>query len=45
MIRGNYRMWAAYQSPNFHPRQQDTSRSVRWLQDNQDRFSVVGRAT
>ena len=45
MIRGNYRMWAAYQSPNFHPRQQDTSRSVRWLQDNQDRFSVVCRAT
>ncbi|MBI2751646.1 MAG: metal-dependent hydrolase [Burkholderiales bacterium] len=43
MIRGTYPQWKAYKSPDFHPRQQDTSSSVRWLQDNQRQFSVVAR--
>lgn len=43
MIRSNYASWSAYKSPTFHPRQQDTSRSVQWLSDNSERFAVVGQ--
>ena len=43
MIRGNTELWRAYKMPTFHPRQQDTSRSVQWLNDNNDRFTVVGQ--
>lgn len=42
MIRSNYPLWKAYQSPDFHPRQQDTSRSAQWLRDHSAQFSVVG---
>lgn len=41
MIRGNYPLWKAYFSPDFHPRQHDTSRSVQWLSDNSAQFSRV----
>ena len=44
MIRGNYQQWKAYQAPDFHPRQQDTSRSVQWLRDNSAQYSIVGQA-
>lgn len=43
MVRDSYAPWKAYKAPDFHPRQQDTSPSVRWLQDNQQQFSVVTR--
>ena len=43
LIRGNYALWKAYQSPNFHPRQQDTSQCTQWLRDNSTRFRVVGQ--
>lgn len=43
MIRGNYGLWKAYKSPDFHPRQQDTSLPVQWLQDHTDRYTVVGQ--
>lgn len=45
MIRGNYQQWKAYQAPDFHPRQQDTSRSAQWLRDNNAQFSIVGQAS
>lgn len=44
MVRGNVAVWRAYKAPTFHPRQQDTSLSERWLQDNRAQFAVVGRA-
>ena len=43
MIRSNYASWSAYRAPTFHPRQQDTSRSVQWLHDNRERFTIVGQ--
>jgi predicted metal-dependent hydrolase len=43
MLRGNYSLWKAYTSPTFHPRQQDTSLSVQWLNDNRAQYTVVGQ--
>ncbi|MEI6804044.1 MAG: metal-dependent hydrolase [Burkholderiales bacterium] len=43
MVRGNARMWRAYLRADFHPRQQDTSHSRQWLQDNSARYSIVGQ--
>lgn len=43
MIRGNVQLWKAYQSPSFHPRQQDMSNATHWLENNQQRFTVVSR--
>ncbi|MEY3124836.1 MAG: hypothetical protein RLZZ573_1356 [Pseudomonadota bacterium] len=45
MLRGNYGLWKSYTAPDFHPRQQDTSLSVQWLQDNRAQYTVVGQAT
>ena len=42
MFRGNYRLWRGYMAPDFHPRQQDDSRSVQWLTNNTDQFTPVG---
>lgn len=44
LIRGSVAQWRAYQSPDFHPRQQDTSQSEQWLRDNSERYRVVGHA-
>ncbi|MCF8210769.1 MAG: metal-dependent hydrolase [Rhodoferax sp.] len=44
MVRGNTAQWRAYMAPDFHPRQQDTTPSQRWLQDHGDRYTVVGQA-
>jgi predicted metal-dependent hydrolase len=44
MVRSNAAAWRAYKAPSFHPRQQDISLSVQWLQVNTDRFAVVGPA-
>ena len=43
MVRGNRALWAAYKAPDFHPRQQDTSLSVQWLQSNHRQYAVVAR--
>nr|WP_295769017.1 metal-dependent hydrolase [Rhodoferax sp.] len=45
MVRGNAAAWRAYKAPTFHPRQQETTRAVQWLQDNTTQFTVVGQAT
>lgn len=42
MISSNYRLWKAYEAPDFHPRQQDTSLSVQWLRDHSAQYTVVG---
>lgn len=44
MVRGSHAQWRAYKSPNFHPRQQDTTHAVQWLQDNTAQYRVVGQA-
>ena len=44
MVRGNVATWRAYKAPTFHPRQQDISMSLQWLQDNRERYTVVGQA-
>lgn len=43
MIRESRDAWRAYLAPTFHPRQQDTSRSVQWLQDNIQSYSIIGQ--
>jgi predicted metal-dependent hydrolase len=45
IISSNRALWRAYLREDFHPRQQDTSRSERWLRDNRDQFTVVGQPT
>ena len=44
LIRGNYPLWKDYLRQDFHPSQQDASRSVQWLHAHSDQFSVVGGA-
>lgn len=43
LVRKTYGPWKAYLRQDFHPRQQDDSRSREWLQANGAQFSVVGR--
>lgn len=42
MFRGNWKAWKAYESPNFHPRQQDDSASREWLLQNSHQYNPVG---
>jgi predicted metal-dependent hydrolase len=44
MFRGNYPQWKDYTRADFHPRQQDGTLSVEWLQNNRDHFTLVGQA-
>ncbi len=44
MFRGNYHLWRAYMAPDFHPRQQDGSLSVQWLEANSNQFTPVGQS-
>ncbi len=44
MIRGNYQLWRDYMAPDFHPSQQPADMAQRWLRDNPDSYSVVGRS-
>jgi predicted metal-dependent hydrolase len=44
MVRGSAAQWRAYKSSDFHPRQQDTTAALRWLQDNTAQYRVVGQA-
>lgn len=44
MIRGNYGLWKAYLSPDFHPSQQPAPLARPWLDDNAGQYTVVGRS-
>ena len=44
MIRGNYALWRAYFSPDFHPSHQDASHSQDWLQAHTADYRIVGEA-
>jgi len=42
LVRRTFRPWKEYLRRDFHPSQQDSSASQRWLADNSGRFSLVG---
>jgi uncharacterized protein len=42
LVRLTYRPWREYFRPDFHPKQQDSSASERWLAEHADRFVPVG---
>jgi predicted metal-dependent hydrolase len=42
MIRATYRPWRAYLREDFHPSQQESDLSQRWLADNAREYSLVG---
>jgi uncharacterized protein len=44
LVRETYRPWREYFRRDFHPSQQDSSASVRWLAEHADRFVPVGQA-
>ena len=41
LVRLTFRPWRAYLRADFHPSQQDSSLSQRWLADHSDRFRQV----
>jgi predicted metal-dependent hydrolase len=43
LVRQLFRPWKQYLRRDFHPSQQDSSASERWLREHQDQFAVVGR--
>lgn len=44
LVTLTYRPWHEYFRRDFHPRQQDSGASARWLREHSDRFVPVGRA-
>jgi predicted metal-dependent hydrolase len=44
LIRQTYKPWRAYLREDFHPRQQESGLSQRWLAEHSDRFVPVGTA-
>jgi predicted metal-dependent hydrolase len=44
LIRETYKPWREYLREDFHPSQQDSSRSERWLVEHADRYTPVGAA-
>ncbi len=42
LIRQTFKPWRDYLKPDFHPNQQDSELSRRWLADNSGRYSLVG---
>ena len=42
LIRQTYKPWREYKRADFHPKQQDSSHSERWLVDNSERYTPVG---
>ena len=44
LVRCTYRPWRAYLREDFHPSQQHSALSTRWLNDNRERYSAVGPA-
>lgn len=44
LLRANYRAWRDYFRPDFHPSQQHSELSARWLADNSSAYTLVGAA-
>lgn len=44
LVTLTYKPWREYFRRDFHPSQQDSTASVRWLRENDDRFVPVGAA-
>ena len=44
LVRHTWWPWCAYFKPGFHPHDQDSSLSARWLQDNANAWAPVGRS-
>ncbi len=44
LIRQTYKPWREYLRADFHPDQQDSTLSQKWLVDNRDRYTPVGAA-
>jgi uncharacterized protein len=44
LIRQTYKPWREYLRADFHPSQQDSASSQRWLAENTNRFVPVGAA-
>lgn len=44
LVTLTYKPWKAYFRRDFHPAQQDSSASVRWLEQNSGKFVPVGSA-
>jgi predicted metal-dependent hydrolase len=42
LVRKTYRPWREYLRQDFHPSQQESELSRRWLADNASAFSAVG---
>jgi predicted metal-dependent hydrolase len=42
IVRQNYKAWREYFRADFHPSQQDSSASRRWLEEHADAFVPVG---
>jgi predicted metal-dependent hydrolase len=43
LVRLTFKPWKQYLRPDFHPAQQDSSASERWLREHQDQYALVGR--
>ncbi|MCW5654706.1 metal-dependent hydrolase [Hydrogenophaga sp.] len=43
LLRTSLRPWRAYFRPDFHPAQQHSELSARWLENNRDAYTPVGR--
>lgn len=44
LVRQTYKPWRAYLREDFHPRQQESGLSQRWLAEHSDRYVPVGAA-
>ncbi|MES3000148.1 MAG: metal-dependent hydrolase [Pseudomonadota bacterium] len=42
LVRQTYKPWREYLKTDFHPRQQDSTPSERWLAEHSDRYVAVG---
>ena len=42
LVRQTAAPWREYRQHDFHPRQQDSSASLRWLADHQHQYARVG---
>ncbi|MGE5622596.1 MAG: metal-dependent hydrolase, partial [Bacillota bacterium] len=42
VLRQSYRAWREYFREDFHPNQQESDLSRRWLESNSGKYSVVG---
>ena len=43
MIRASIKPWRAWFRPGFHPAQQHSALSEKWLRENASAYSIVGQ--